>query len=184
MEAALSLETDRLLLRQFEEGDFAAVHRYASDPETTRYVNFGPNSEDETRQFLQLRLKEQRVEPRADYVFAIVLKATEELIGSCGIHSVPGKQAERSIGYILARECWGQDYMTDAVRALITFGFQRLSLHRITATCDPKNVASYRVMEKAGMRREGYLRQDRWQKGAWRDSFVYAILEEEWERDR
>ena len=61
-------------------------------------------------------------------------------------------------------------------------GFGTLELHRIFATCDVRNVASARVLEKVGMRREGHLREDSCMRGQWRDSYVYGILEHEWSR--
>ena len=85
-------------------------------------------------------------------------------------------------GYCLNRDYWGHGYATEAAQAVISFGFEQLGLHRIFAICDPCNVASWRVLARAGMRREGHLLEDRWQKGQWRDSYLYAILEREWER--
>ena len=73
----------------------------------------------------------------------------------------------------------GQEYATEAVKVIISFGFQELDLHRIFATCHPENIASARVMQKIGMQQEGYLREHRWIKGEWRDSWLYAILEHE-----
>jgi len=69
--------------------------------------------------------------------------------------------------------------MTETVKRVIDFGFSELGLHRIYATLAPENVASARVLEKAGMRREGHLRKHRYIKGEWRDSLLYAILESE-----
>ena len=86
------------------------------------------------------------------------------------------------IGYSLNRKFWGQGYATEAAEALVKFGFGQLNLHRIFATCDPFNVASARVLEKAGMQREGHFRQHKWVKGKWRDSLLYAILDCEWRR--
>ncbi len=73
--------------------------------------------------------------------------------------------------------------MTEALRTLLRFGFEGLGAHRICAECDPRNVASARVMEKAGMRREAYFRQIRTYGGAdgdWHDSLLYAILNDDW----
>ena len=63
--------------------------------------------------------------------------------------------------------------------AIVEFGFSKLGLHRIFGTCDPANTASVRLLEKVGMQREGHLREHKWGKGKWRDSFLYAILEQE-----
>jgi RimJ/RimL family protein N-acetyltransferase len=62
----------------------------------------------------------------------------------------------------------------------VGFGFETLALHRISATCDVDNVASARVLEKLGMKREGHIRHTARRKGEWRDSYLYAILEPEW----
>ena len=70
--------------------------------------------------------------------------------------------------------------MTEAVRAILDAAFRQLELHRVWATCDPRNHASHGVMEKAGMRREAHFRKNVMEKGEWRDSYLYAILAEEW----
>jgi ribosomal-protein-alanine N-acetyltransferase len=64
--------------------------------------------------------------------------------------------------------------------SLLEFGFAELGLHRVFATARPPNVASWRVLERIGMRREGHLVRHRWMKGTWHDSYLYAILEDEW----
>ena len=75
---------------------------------------------------------------------------------------------------------WGRGYMTEAGRAILDVAFREIDLHRVWATCDPRNRASYRVMEKLGMRREAHFRKGVMEKGEWRDSYLYAILAEEW----
>lgn len=70
--------------------------------------------------------------------------------------------------------------MTEAAGALLGYGFTALDLHRVWATCDARNKASARVLEKIGMRREGLLVHERVVKGDWRDSCVYAVLKDEW----
>jgi len=176
-----SLETDRLTLREFKERDWQAVHAYASDPEVVRHVEWGPNTEEDTRAFIQRALAQQQEQPRSNYGFAVVLKKQDLLIGACGIRISNPDQREGWIGYVFNRRFWGQGYATEAARALVAFGFDQLDLHRIFATCDPANVASARVLEKTGMRCEGHLREHKWQKGRWRDSLLYAILDHEWE---
>lgn len=78
--------------------------------------------------------------------------------------------------YLLNRRFWGCGYMSEAIRALLRFGFDELELQRIFGHCDLDNPASARVMEKAGMAREGVLRQERWIKDQWRDVIVYAAI--------
>lgn len=177
----LLLTTKHLVLREFDELDWQAVHEYASDPEVVRYVKFGPNTKKETQDFVRRAIASQQEQPCRDYQFAVVLKTEEQLIGGCGINISNPDHREGWIGYCFNRHFWGQGYATEAAKVLLTFGFNQLKLHRIFATCDPKNIASKCVLEKIGMQREGLLREHEWVKGIWRDSFLYAILEHEWE---
>lgn len=176
--------TQRLLLRELVEADWGAVHQYASDPEVVRYLPWGPNTEAETRAFVRRRIASQQEDPRRQYEFAVVLKAEGLFIGTCGLHLSGPEDPEAWVGYALSRRFWGQGYATEAARALLAFGFDELGLHRIFATRDPANVASARVLEKIGMRREGLLQQHLWGKGRWHDRLLYAILDCEWEPAR
>lgn len=176
----LQLETPRLLLRDFIKSDWQRVHSYASDPEVVRYLPFGPNSEEDTNHFLQRNIKLQRQQPRQHFNLAVTLKDDKQLIGACRISLTNPDKQEGSIGYCFAQQFWGQGYATEAVRKLLDFGFQQLNLHRIFATCYPKNVLSMRVLVKSGMRHEGYLQEYEWVKGEWRDSVLYAVLDREW----
>jgi ribosomal-protein-alanine N-acetyltransferase len=176
----MELKTDRLLLREFVESDWPAVHEYGSDPQVVRFMSWGPNTEDDTRAFVARALAAQSEGPRRDYHAAVTLLDGGRLIGACGLHL--GNPANRAamLGYCYARAFWGKGYATEAARALVGFGFRELSLHRVWATCDPQNTASAHVLEKLGMQREGRLREDTNVRGRWRDSLVYGVLEGEW----
>jgi [ribosomal protein S5]-alanine N-acetyltransferase len=177
---SLLLQTERLILREFREEDWQAVHEYGSDPETVKYMIFGPNTEEDTKAFIQRELGHQKEMPRSVYNFALINRNTCRLIGACAMMIRNAENKEGEIGYILNRSYWNQGYMSEAAARVISFGFERLGLHRIFATCDPANTGSYRVMEKNGMQREGYLREYRRFKGVWRDFLMYSILEKEW----
>ena len=173
------LETGRLLLRELVQEDWAAIHRYGSDPEVSRYMDWGPNTEADTDAFMAQALAVQRAEPRPNFQLAVVLKREDRLIGVCTLvfSDIPSREA--TLGYAYERAAWGQGYATEAARAMLAFGFGELGQHRIWATCAPANIGSKRVLEKIGMQREGYLRAHRWVKGRWRDSLLYAILEQD-----
>lgn len=175
----LRLETERLILRDFEESDWQAIHSYASDPEVVRFAQWGPNSETDTKNFIQRTISSQQEEPRQAFELAVILKSDNRLIGSCGLYLSSEQNREGFIGYCFHRDFWGRGYATEAAKAILGFGFQQLGLHRIFATCDPENLRSARVLEKIGMQREGYLREDKYVKGKWRDSLLYAILDRE-----
>ncbi|MFO8009112.1 MAG: GNAT family N-acetyltransferase [Candidatus Brocadiia bacterium] len=176
----MQLTTKRLILRDVTEDDWRAVHEYAADPEVTRYLPFGPNTEEQTRQFIQRTIQAQQDDPRRKFELGIVLPRTGELIGGCRVSLEDAGNRSGSIGYILHRDHWGRGIMTEAASELLRFGFSELDMHRIWATCDELNVASARVLEKIGMKREGLMREDTWMEERWRSTYLYAVLEQEW----
>jgi ribosomal-protein-alanine N-acetyltransferase len=90
------------------------------------------------------------------------------------------KHSRAEIGYVIGRKYWGEGLMTEAVKEVIRFGFERMNLNRIQATCFPENIGSYRVMEKAGMKFEGTLREQMFIKGRFQDLKLYSILRKEY----
>jgi ribosomal-protein-alanine N-acetyltransferase len=182
MAVSLSLLTHRLVLRSFEEVDLAAVRSYASDPRLPGHVDWGPRSEEEAGDFVRSAIASQSTNPRKCYDFAVLLRGEEALIGGCGLDVSADNDQEASIGCFIAYDYRSRGYAIEAAYRLLAFGFRELGLHRIVATCEAENVTSWRVLERIGMRREGYLVEESWQMGRWRDSLLYAILNQEWVR--
>ena len=172
----MQLETHRLLIREFAPGDETDVHEYASDAQVVRFMPWGPNTMAQTREFHAKKLA-PHPGPRVEYELAIVLKAERKLVGGVGMRIKNVAQREADIGYVLNRRYWNQGIITEAARAMLDFGFGELKLHRIWATCHAQNTASARVMQKLGMQYEGRLRQNVLEKGQWRDTLLYAVLE-------
>jgi len=179
------IETDRLILRSFKEDDFEAVHSYASDAENTAYMLFGPNSEEDTRAFLQRAIAASAKDPIDNYTIAAQLKETGQLIGACDLYM---KGDEPEVGWLVHKDYWGRGYGTEMGRALLKLGFEEHNLRRIIARCDVENTASSRLMEKIGMTREGLFREYRRTRPGsdklYRDELTYAILKEDWEAQR
>jgi [ribosomal protein S5]-alanine N-acetyltransferase len=180
MDPWFPIETERLLLREFRADDEQDIHAYASDPEVVRLMIWGPNSPEMTKVYLTGVLKAQEQWPRPDVGLAIELKSEQRLIGSIELRIKDDANRAADFGYVLNRRYWGCGYMTEAARAVLDAAFRQLGLHRVWATCDTRNRASYRVMEKLGMRREAHFCKDVMEKGEWRDSYLYAVLAEEW----
>lgn len=174
------LTTDRLILREFEEGDWEAVLAYQSDPRYLRHYAWSERAEEDARAFVRLFVGWQGEEPRRRFQLAIVPRGEERLIGNCGLRVTDPVAREAEIGYELDPRGWGRGYATEAARAMLAFGFGTLRLHRVTARCLAENVASARVLERLGLRQEGRLREREWIKGRWRDTLLYAILDREW----
>jgi RimJ/RimL family protein N-acetyltransferase len=177
----LAIRTSRLSLRDFVPSDWAQVHEYAGNSAVTRFMIWGPNSAQESANFVNRCVGEQRMNPRREFNVAIVQRADKRVVGACSLYiEIPAlRQAE--LGYILTRDFWGLGIAPEAATGLVGFGFEQLQLHRIFATCDTENVASTRVLEKIGMRREGHLREYRQLNGVWRDHYLYAALDSEWD---
>jgi ribosomal-protein-alanine N-acetyltransferase len=173
-----TLETDRLILRKMTSDDAEAVFAYASDPEVTHYVSWETHlSIEDSKAFLDLATSKYESGGEPDW--GIVYKGDHRFVGTCGIVFWEPYHARAELGYTLSRDYWGRDLMAEAVRAMISFGFKEMNLNRIEARCIAENVASARVMEKAGMLYEGTLRQRELIKGEHRDMKIYSILRDE-----
>ena len=176
----MALGTERLLLRDFLEGDWRAVLAYQEDPRYLRFYEWSRRTPKDVRAFVGQFIAQQHETPRAKFQLAITLRATGRLMGTCGIRLERSGAHEADIGYELAPDFWGHGYATEAARAVAGWGFSHLLLHRVTAWCIAENAGSVRVLEKLGMRREGRLRDKHYFKGRWWDVLLYAILAEEW----
>ncbi len=175
------IETERLRLRPFTRGDTDAVFAYRQREDVARYLSDGPMTHEAVTEVLQARVGQEALALEGDKIFlAVELKQTHALIGEVSLilRSYGARQGE--IGYIFHPDYHGQGYATEAGRALLEMGFAGAGLHRIYARCDARNVGSWKVMERLGMRREAHFREHALFKGAWDEELVYAILEDEW----
>jgi [ribosomal protein S5]-alanine N-acetyltransferase len=174
------LETARLVLREFGEDDWPALHAVESDPEVARYQSFEPRTPEESRAYVLGAAADATAVERRTWDLAVVLRSDGLVIGRCGLGITDPDAAQAMLWYTLHPAEWGRGYATEAARALVGYGFRDLGMHRIWADCDPANPASWRVLEKLGMRREGHLRENARLKGKWVDSLIYAVLDREW----
>jgi [ribosomal protein S5]-alanine N-acetyltransferase len=163
-------------LRDFELGDYQAVHAFATDLAVVRYVEWGPNTPHETEAFLREAITSADVSPRRRYAFAVLHANAERLIGSIELRVVSFEHRRGEIGYVLAHQWWGHGYATEATRRLLAFGFDQLGLHKISATCDPENRGSVAVLTKSGMHQEGVLRDHVYVRGRWRDRLLFSVV--------
>jgi aminoglycoside 6'-N-acetyltransferase len=178
----LHLETKRLILRTFQDLDLGIFVGYRSDPAVAKYQGWdAPYGIEAAKTFIQ-EMKERHPGTRGEwYQIALELKASGEMIGDCAFHVLvqDGQQAE--IGVTLSRRYQRNGYATEALTRLLEYLFRELELHRVEATCDVENLASAKLLERIGMRREGHLHENIWFKGAWGSEYTYALLKKEWE---
>lgn len=173
------IETVRLLMREFAEDDHASIQAWAADPEVVRYEAWGPNTDEQTRDFLRGSAAARRSDARAVFDLGFALKDSGLLIGSGRIRIVGQDCVEGDIGYALRRDAWGRGYATEAARALVAFAAACLRLRRLSATCQVENVRSVRVLEKVGMSCRSRFRHDARRPGATRESYVYELCMED-----
>ena len=169
------IKTAHLTLRPFREYDKDDAKAYCISLKDEEYEEFNADLSDK---FVERIIENMKTAQPDNYNFAIVLDGT--VIGGCNI-SVSEDRREGDLGWFIHKEHQNRGYATEAGRELLEFGFGFLGLHRITAHCHTGNVKSVKVMEKLGMRREGIFIKDHIYKGGvWADSYVYAILDEEY----
>jgi RimJ/RimL family protein N-acetyltransferase len=170
------IETERLVLRKPRLDDAPDMFTgYAQDAEVTRYLTWRPHKDvQETYQIVGQMLKHWEL--RDVYPYAITLKDADTLIGMIAMHPDGFRLA---IGYVLARAHWGKGCVTEAARAVIDWALRQPPVYRVYATTDVENLASRRVLEKAGMQCEGILRKYIMHPNISdvpRDSYMYAIV--------
>ena len=163
-------------LRPIRSDDWEAVQRWAQLIEVCRYQPWGPNTPEQTREFVEQVAQAWEKVPQQSHPFVILVDGA--VSGLATLHLLPFQQGE--ISYSLHPDHWGRGIATEAGRELLRLGFAGLGLHRIFGTCDPRNLASGKVMRKLGMVHEGRLRQNLLIRDGWRDSDLYSILASEW----
>ncbi|MFF2752453.1 GNAT family N-acetyltransferase [Psychrobacillus sp. NPDC058041] len=167
------IETGRVLIRKFELKDWQAVHEYTSDINVMKYLSEGAFSEKDVVEFINKNIFENAEK------FPVVLKDENILIGHIAFHKWSGEHTYE-IGWVFNPKYYNRGYATEAAYAVMKYGFEKMKLHRIIATCQPENTPSFRIMEKIGMRKEGYFKKCIPMGNQWWDEYFYAILEEEW----
>lgn len=167
------LETPRLLLRAPQMEDVEDLYHHFATLRGYRYWEPHHGSMEDARKHLATIINEQG---NGRFLWwAVTLKEDERLVGSVSIRNIEAR-SKGELGYWLSQELWGQGYMTEAVQAVVRFAFTALGFHRIYAGAHPENIASIRILEKAGFIREGLFRQDIYEYETWRDSLVFGIL--------
>jgi len=170
----MQIETTRLILRDYRPEDWERVHIYGSQPEFSRFELWGPNSVEDTKKFVDSVVAEAKIAPRFKFNLAVCLK-DGLLIGGNGIRRESQNSCVANLGWAINPEFQNRGYASEAAAGLIKFGFESLNLRVIYATCDARNSASFKVMEKVGMKRVGLLEKNLMQKGHMRDSLRYEI---------
>lgn len=178
----LELESERLLYRSYKQDDFPIFYDMLSNLENMKYRSSEPKSMKQVQEYLSWGIMCAKEQPCINYRYAVVIKETGELIGSCELAFTNKDPAE--LAWELHRDYWRKGYGTEIGRTLLKLGFETLGLRRIIADCNTLNEGSYGIMEKIGMRREAHYVQCYRGNSAlnhqWCDKYLYAILRDEY----
>ena len=170
----ISIKTKRLIVRNFEPYDYNDLYEYLSDKETYRFEPGEPITVETAKNLCNERSK------GCDFL-AVQLK--NKVIGHIFFSQTEPKELMTwEVGFIFSRKYQGNGYATESLKSIIEYGFAKLKIHKITAHCNPKNISSWRLLERVKMKREGKLRQDiffnRNARGEplWLDTYEYGLL--------
>lgn len=165
-------ETKRLILRRYKKEDIQDLFEYLSDKEVVKYEPYKPLTFDEAKENLEWRIG-------TDEMIAVELKNSHKMIGNVYMGKRDFEALE--IGYVFNRNYWGHGYAAESCNALVQQAFLN-GVHRIYAECDPNNKSSWKLLEALEFQREAHFRQnvyfwkDKTKKAIWKDTYVYAKL--------
>lgn len=175
------IETERLTLRYFTPGDFDDLYAYQSRPDVARHLHWAARDKAQVRQALEQQCGETSLDAEGDWLtFAVVWREAGRVVGEVGLRWLSREHRQGETGFVFNPDYHGRGLATEATRAMLALGLESLEWHRIIGSCDVRNDASARLMERIGMRREAHFVQNKIVKGSWTDELVYAILEHEW----
>ena len=183
-ERNIRLETERLVVRRYEERDVSDILEYSrhekSDEHRRRNVDW-EQTEESVRQWWA-PMATMRPEEAIHWLSLVIeLKADRCVIGNIGFNAKRiGESVQGQIGWTLGRTYEGNGYATEAAIALLDYLFRTVGFHRVYSMTSPDNRKSWRLMERLGMRREAHFVKNCFHDSGWTDEYLYAILAEEW----
>ena len=171
-----TIETERLILRPFTLADAGDVQQLSGDPAIAATTLHIPHPYPDGAAESWISTHQERWQSGLGAIYAITLRETGVLVGAISVLGISLQNSHGEMGYWIGKPYWNNGYCTEAARALIRFCFDILGLHRVFAHHLARNPASGRVMEKAGMRYEGTLREHTRKTDIFEDLPVYGIL--------
>ncbi len=176
----MEIVTERLLLREITWNDLEEIHKLHSVPEIDEYNTLGvPENLEATRELIRSDVESKKADPQSRYTWRIILVSSGDFIGLAGMTISNDKFRLGDIYYKLLPDYWGEGYATEVAKNLILVGFDKFKLHKVEAGVATENERSIRVLEKAGMIREGLRRKILPIRGEWKDNYHYAIVEDD-----
>jgi RimJ/RimL family protein N-acetyltransferase len=175
----MKINGERVQLRDFNKADWGFFAELVGHELTSKFENNRPDAE-RIRQDFKAALSYQNLIPRRHFNLAICRSNDHKPVGGIHIKLNWEDIREWEIGWALHPEHWKQGYATEAVKLLMGFAFEQLDAHRIVAYANADNLLSERLMIRAGMTKDGVLRETRYCNQTWCDELIYSVLEREW----
>ncbi len=180
MRLVYPLETERLVIRALTPDDLDRHHLLFSNPDVVRYLYFGPFDRDAAYDHL-LRRSTVDLPSETEWInFGVEVKGEGVLIGELAMGFISATHEHYEVGYVFDPAYAGRGYATEGTAMIVELAFSALGAHRVSGRLDARNVASARVLEKLGMRREAHFLENEFVKGEWTDELAYAVLAPEW----
>lgn len=168
-----ALRGDGLLLRSLTDEDVGAILDVFGDADVVRFMSLEQlDSIDDATEFLSSIHRDFA----SGRLYQWGIELDRQIAGTCTLSGIDRKHRRAELGFAVAKRLWSLGIASRAVPAVIEFGFHRIGLHRIEAEVDPENTASIRVLERAGFKREGLLRERYFEGSEARDSIFYGLL--------
>jgi RimJ/RimL family protein N-acetyltransferase len=175
------IATTRLLLRPYRADDLDDLYAIQSRDDVNRYLYWSPRTRREVADVITMRTAMGTLEGEGDIlVLAAELRETGTVVGDVNLAWRSEEHKQGEFGFVFHPDHHGRGYAGEAAMEMLRLGFDGLGLHRIVGRTDGRNVASARLMEKLGLRREAHFVQNERVKGEWTDEVVYAMLGSEW----
>jgi ribosomal-protein-alanine N-acetyltransferase len=170
-----TIRTSRLTLREMTLDDAEAFFRERTDPEVMKYWGSDPDTSiEDTRKRIEVVREGVRTGTAIRWVIAD--PESNAFLGSGGFWRWDRRHFRAEVGYDLGRAHWGKGLMTEALGAMLRFGFEVMNLHSVEAHIDPRNEGSKRVLEKVGFRQEAFFRENFFHAGQFSDTAVFSLL--------
>lgn len=176
-----NLETERLLLRRVSAADVNEVFELRGNPETMKFIP-RPLVTTKEEALEHIQMIEDKIEANIGINWAITIKGNPKLIGVIGHYRIQPENHRCEIGYMILPQYNGQGIVTEAIKAVLEYGFDVLNMHSIEAVIDPDNVASERVLQKNGFVKEAHILENELWNGKFWDTIIYSLLKRNFKR--
>lgn len=170
------IETERLLLRRLLENDLDEIIELRGNPENMVYIP-RPLVSTKEEALAHYKVIDDKINSNEGINWAITLKENPKMIGLMGFYRIKPENFRAEIGYMILPQFNGKGYTTEAIKAIVTYGFDVIRLHSIEGVIDPRNLASERVLQKNGFVKEAHLIENEFAMGKFWDTVIYSLLQ-------